>query len=73
MKNNSKLLLMENSKSKNVLEEVKAPEISIGSEAVAEVRAEDDKLAEQASPLFFIMNFIFKFGVFEAHFKFHSL
>lgn len=55
VKNNSKLLLKENSAAKEMAEEVKVPQISRGSEAVAEVRAEDDKLAEQASPLFFII------------------
>lgn len=43
--------VMESSDSKEMMEEVKMPEISKGSEAVAEVQAEDDLLAEQASPL----------------------
>lgn len=55
VKDNSKLLLMEDTTStEKTPEEVKENSvISIGGEAVAEVRAEVDKLSEQVDNLFF--------------------
>ena len=66
LKNNSKLLLKENiakveevSTSNDKTEEVKETQVSKGSELVAEVKADVDKLAEQAHMNLFFINVIF--------------